>query len=441
MPLQQPMILVSIFIAVVTVALFQFNVPFALVVAVLLSGRLLLGPFLISRFSGVSAAAVSFRSIRGLRVVRPNFQLEIDRLGFTFHLLRRKANRRIELRFEGVRLIVLHAFAESSRPKRRVSPWQVVRSRFRRTTTQPAINDKPSDVSPPVEWLFGFLPDDWVRAIDTFSRRWLRYTAQTAFAFLIKVAPSLVSAISINFTSLQVVFSDLDGASINLGRASFGIALQLEVVPELKMTEEERVKLRDAKRLALSNRSWRERMVGGVIRTWEEAWKGTKGTGTASVILEKLTVSRPHCKLAKMDSDDNCTPSTLTFADIDLSAPDDAVLHIPGETRLFASCQFDPEAGGIAEQSGQVGLSFSDVTIFVDILLKLIDEIKALRPPAPPSLMSSPLPSPPSSPIPPPLISSVGKRHIFVSNLLTSRSDGPHLASPPYSILHQWSSQ
>jgi hypothetical protein len=441
MPLQQPMILVSIFIAVVTVALSQFNVPFALIVAVLLSGRLLLGPYLINRLFGVSAAAVSFRSIRGLRVARPNFQLEIDRLGFAFHLLRRKANRRIELRFEGVRLTVTHAFAESSRPKRRVSPWQVVRSRFRRTTTQPAINDKHFDVSPAVEWLFGFFPDDWVRAIDAFSRRWLRYTAQTAFAFLIKVAPSLVSTISINFTSLQVVFSDLDGASINLGRASFGIALQLEVVPELKMTEEERVKLRGAKRLALSNRSWRERMVGSVVRTWETAWKGTKGTGTAFVILEKLTISRPHCKLAKMGSDDNCTPSTFPFADIDFNAPDDAVLHIPGETRLFASCQFDPEAGGIAEHSGQVGLSFSDVTIFVDILLKLMDEIKSLRPPPPPQSMSSPVPSPPSSPIPPPLISSVGKCHIVVSNLLTSHSDDPHLASPPYSILHQWSSQ
>lgn len=412
MPLQQPMILVSIFIAVVTVALSQFNVLFALIVAVLLSGRLLLGPYLISRFSGVSAAAVSFRSIRGLRIARPNFQLEIDRLGFTFHLLRRQANRRIELRFEGVRLTVLHAFAESSRPKRRVSPWQVVRSRFRRTTTQPATNDKPFHVSPAVEWLFGFFPDDWVQAIDAFGRQWLRYIAQTAFAFLIKAAPSLVSTISINFTSLQIVFSDLDGASVSLGRASFGIALQLEVVPELKMTEEERVKLRDAKRLAFSSRSWRERMVGGMVRTWESTWKGTKGTGSAFIILEKLTVSRPHCKLAKLSLDDNCTPSTSAFADIDLNAPDDAVLHIPGETRLFASCQFDPEAGGIAEHSGQLGLSFSDVTIFVDILLKLMDEIKALRPPPPPQSMSSPLPSPPSSPIPLPLIPSVGKRHI-----------------------------
>ncbi len=437
MPLQQPMILVSIFIAVVTVAISQFHVPFALIVAVLLSGRLLLGPYLISRFSGVSAAAVSFRSIRGLRVARPNFQLEIDRLGFTFHLLRRQANRRIELRFEGVRLTVLHAFAESSRPKRRVSPWQVVRSRFQRTTTQPAINDKPIDVSPAVEWLFGFFPDDWVRAIDAFGRRWLRYTAQTAFAFLIKAAPSLVSTISIKFTSLQVVFSDLDGANISLGRASFGIALQLEVVPELKMTEEERVKLRDAKRLALSSRSWRERMVGGMARTWESTWKGTKGTGTAFIILEKLTVSRPNCKLAKVGSDGNCPPSTFTFADIDLNAPDGAVLHIPGETRLFASCQFDPEAGGITEHSGQVGLSFSDVTIFVDILLKLMDEIKALRPPPPPQSTSSPLPSPPSSPIPSPLISPVGKRHSLVSTLLTSHRDDPHSASPPYSILYQ----
>ena len=406
------MVLVPIFIAVVTVALSQFNVLFALIVAVLLSGRLLLGPYLISRFSGVSAAAVSFRSIRGLRITRPNFQLEIDRLGFTFHLLRRQANRRIELRFEGVRLTILHAFAESSRPKRRASPWQVVRSRFRRTTTQPTINDKPFHVSPAVEWLFGFFPDDWVQAIDAFGRQWLRYTAQTAFAFLIKAAPSLVSTISINFTSLQVVFSDLDGASVSLGSASFGIALQLEVVPELRMTEEERVKLRDAKRLASSSRSWRERMVGGMMRTWESTWKGTKGTGSAFIILEKLTVSRPRCKLAKLSSDGDCTPITSAFADIDLNAPDGAVLHIPGETRLFASCQFDPEAGGIAEHSGQVGLSFSDVTIFVDILLKLMDEIKALRPPPPPQSMSSPLPSPPSSPIPLPPIPSVGNRHI-----------------------------
>jgi len=413
MPLQQPMVLVSIFIVIVAVALSQFNLSFALVVAALLSGRFLLGPYLISRFSGVSAAAVSFRSIRGLRVARPNFQLEIDRIGFSFHLLRRKANRRIELRFEGVRLTVLHTFAESSRPKRRVSPWHVVRSRFQRATTQPAINDKHSDVSPAVEWLFGFLPDDWVRTIDASGRRWLRYTAQNAFAFLIRAAPSLVSTISINFTSLQVVFSDLDGASISLGRASFGIALQLEVVPELKMTEEERVKLRDAKRLALSNKSWRERMVGSLVRTWEATWKGTKGTGSAFIILEKLTVSRPHCNPAKIGSEDNHTPSTSTFADIDLNAPDDAVLHIPGETRLFASCQFDPEAGGIADHSGQVGLSFSDVTIFVDILLKLMDEIKALRPP--PQSMSSPLPSPPSSPIPPPLISPVSKCHFLVA--------------------------
>lgn len=406
------MILVSIFIVIVAVALSQFNVPFALVVAALLSGRFLLGPYLIGRFSGVSAAAVGFRSIRGLRVARPNFQLEIDRIGFSFHLLRRKANRRIELRFEGVRLTVLHAFAESSRPKRRASPWQVVRSRFRRTTTQPAINDKHSDVSPAVEWLFGFFPDDWVRTIDAFGRRWLRYTAQTAFTFLIRVAPSFVSTISINFTSLQVVFSDLDGASICLSRASFGIALQLEVVPELKMTEAERIKLRDAKRLALSNQSWRERMVGSLVRTWEATWKGTKGTGSAFIILEKLTVSRPHCNPAKIGSEDNHTSSTL--ADIDLNAPNDAVLHIPGETRLFASCQFDPEAGGIADHSGQVGLSFSDVTIFVDILLKLMDEVKALRPP-PPQSMSSPLPSPPSSPIPSSLIFPVSKCHSLVA--------------------------
>ena len=403
------MILVSIFIAVVTVALTQFNVPFALVVAVLLSGRLLLGPYLISRFSGVSATAVSFRSIRGLRVERPNFQLEIDRIKFTFHLLRRKANRCIELRFEGVRLTALHALSESSPPQRRVSPWHAVRSRFRHTITQPATNDKHADVSPAVEWLFGFLQDDWVRAIDTFGRQWLRYTAQTAFAFLIRVGPSLVSAISINFTSLQVVFSDLEGATISLGRASFGIALQLEIVPELKMTEEERVKLRDTKRLALSNKSWRERMVGGLVRTWEATWKGTKGTGSASITLEKLTVSRPHCNPTKLGSEDNCTPSTFAFADIDLNAPDYAVLHIPGETRLFASCQFDPEAGGIADHSGQVGLSLSNVTVFVDILLKLMDEIKALRPPTLPQSMSSPLPSPPSSPIISPLISPVSK--------------------------------
>jgi len=431
------MILVSIFIVIVAVALSQFNVPFALLVAALLSGRLLLGPYLISRFSGVSAAAVSFRSIRGLRVARPNFRLEIDRIGFTFHLLRRKANRRIELRFEGVRLTVLHAFAESSRPKRRVSPWQVVRSRFRRTTTQPAVNDKHTDVSPAVEWLFGFLPDGWVLALDAFGRRWLRNTAQTAFAFLIRVAPSLVSAISINFTSLQIVFSELDGASISLGRASFGIVLQLEVIPELKMTEEERVKLRDAKRLSLSNKSWRERMVGSLVRTWEATWKGTKGTGSAFIILEKLAVSRPHCNHGKLSSDDDCTPSNFTFADIDLNAPDDAVLHIPGETRLLASCQFDPEAGGIADHSGQVGLSFSDVTIFVDILLKLMDEIKALRPPPPPQSMSSPLPSPPSSPIPPPLITPVSKYYIIGGDLLTSRSNDAYSASLPYSILYQ----
>lgn len=429
------MILVSIFIAIVAVALSQFNVPFALLVAALLSGRLLIGPYLINKFFGVSAAAVSFRSIRGLRVARPNFQLEIDRIGFTFHLLRRKANRRIELRFEGVRLTILHLFTESSRSKRRVSPWQVVRSRFRRTTTQPAISDKHADVSPAVEWLFGFLPDDWVRAMDAFGRRWLRNTAQTTFAFLIRVAPSLVSTISIKFTSLQVVFSDLDGASISLGRASFGIALQLEVVPELKMTEEERVKLRGVKRLALSNKSWRERMVGSLVRTWEATWKGTKGTGSAFIILEKFTVSRPHCNPAKFG--DNATPSTFTFADIDLNAPDDAVLHIPGETRLLASCQFDPEAGGIKDQSGQVGLSFSDVTIFVDIFLKLMDEVNALRPPPPPQSVSSPLPSPPSSPIPPPLISPVSKCLVLSSKSLMSCSNDAHSASLPYSILHQ----
>jgi hypothetical protein len=97
------MSLISIFIAVVAVALSQFNVPFALLVAAPLSGRLLIGPYLINKFFGVSAAAVSFPSIRGLRV----------------HLLRRKANRRIELRFEGVRvrLTILHLFTESSRSK------------------------------------------------------------------------------------------------------------------------------------------------------------------------------------------------------------------------------------------------------------------------------------------------------------------------------------
>jgi hypothetical protein len=426
------MILVSILIAVVTVALSQFNVPFALVVAALLTGRLLLGPYLISRFAGVSAAAVSFRSIRGLRFERPNFQLEIDRIRYTFHLLGRKANRRIELRFEGVRLTLPHVFAKPPRSKPRVSPWQAVRSRFRRTTTQPATNDKHADVSPAVEWLVAFLPDDWVRVIDSFGRRWLRYTAQTAFTFLIKAGPSLVSAISINFTSLQVVFSDLDSTSISLGSASFGIALQLEVVPELKMTEEERVKLRDTKRLALSNKTWRERMVGSVARTWQATWRGTKGTVSGFVILEKLTVSRPHCNPANFGSEDNLTPSTFKFADFDLNAPEDAVFHTPGETRLFASCQFDPEAGGIADHSGQIGLSFSDVTIFVDILLKLVDQVKALRPPQP---ISSPLPSPPSSPIPSPLIPPVSKSHKFGSSVLTYCSNGAPSASLPSSIL------
>lgn len=313
----------------------------AVIAALLLVARIFLGPYLLRTvFSGVAASSVSLRSIKGLSISRSYFTLEIDRVGLVVHLLGSKANRTVGLTFEGVKLTVLRGLAKSSQQKRR--------PRRRNTLYNQDEQHAYADISPVMEWMCAFLPEAFVFRLDRTARRWIRNGVQTAFAFVILAGPTIVSTLSISFTSLHIVFMELNGATVTVSDASFGVGLNLESVPSLKMTEEERIKLREAQRLALKSKTWKDRFVRSMGRTWEAAWKGTKGTGSAFVTFGQLTVCRPSQGGHKINlTDSGISLSSVPVSDIAMDVPEDAVLHIPGATRLSVSCQFDPQAGGI----------------------------------------------------------------------------------------------
>lgn len=220
---------------------------------VLLLVRWPVGPFILAKLSKGNAviSSVSLRSIKGIRFsIRNLAKVEIDRLGYSVHLFRRKANRGFGLTVDGLKITVLRA-----------PPTQPSSARRRRSSTKhdfPNLDTESSQtVSPPVAWLTRFFPQSWVHALDGYFRAWIRGWFRLWVDFILAVAPSIVSTISLEFTSLQVTVVALNGANFSLSKASLGVSLELELVPELQMTEEQRIKLREAQRSKA--RGWKDR--------------------------------------------------------------------------------------------------------------------------------------------------------------------------------------
>jgi hypothetical protein len=366
-----------------------------------------IGPFVLNKLSKGAAIvdSVSLRSIKGIRFsIRNLVTVECDRIGYSIRLFGKKANRRIGITFEGLRITILHvpkqkknAADASKRPHQGSSPNLepiVVPSDAQESSTNKA--------APFLEWLKSILPASWVQDFDELSRAWIRYLFSLGFDFILQVGPSIISTLSIRFSSVQVTFAELGGVNFSLTQASIGIAVNLEVVKEHQMTEEQRRKLRDIQR---SNaKSWKDRLTGSFSRTFQAAWKGRQGEASVFLKLENFTLFNPTPPLQRRgrqraQSTVSLESNWVHFTDIDMVAPDNAVVHIPGETEFSVKCDFDPRKGTIAHHSARINANIASVTVFVDVLQALLDDARSMMPNTP---KTSGFSSPPATPMSPP---------------------------------------
>ncbi|KAG9055730.1 hypothetical protein FS842_001402 [Serendipita sp. 407] len=384
-----------------------------------------IAPFVLNRVSKGMALvdSVSLRSIKGIRFTVPNIvKVECDRLGYSIHLFGKKANRRIGVTFEGLRLTILHVPSEKKKQQQQQTEHARARSASLTHVDHTSLSVLPQDLieesankaSPILEWLKYVLPDGWVQSLDDASRAWIRYIFSLSFDFLLHVAPSIISTLSLRLSNVQVTFVELNGVYFTLANASLGVSVALEVVPEHQMTDEQRRELRIAQRSRA--KSWKDRLTGSFSRTFMAAWKGRQGTATVSLQLKNFTLSNPTPPPARKRALSTISSDSgwVHFTDIDVNAPENAVLHIPGQSEFSAKCDFDPRRGQIAHHSVRLNAAVADVTVFVDVLQKLMADVQSMLPksskvyepqsPSPmPSLdaLASPT-SPATTPITPP---------------------------------------
>ncbi|CAG7848535.1 UPF0648 protein C3H5.09c [Serendipita indica DSM 11827] len=408
----------ALFIAIVVklfpqhVPQLAFHLPAWLIYSfyILLVLRWPVAPFVLNKLSKGKAIvdSVSLRSIKGIRFTIPNLvKVECDRLGYSVHLFGKKANRRIGVTFDGLRLTIIHIPSKKHAPSKQ-------RSASLGSTDAPPVphasadNEQEEKASPILEWLKKILPDIWVQALDDASRAWIRQIVSLSFDFILQVAPSIISTLSVRFSNVQITFVELNGVNFTLSKASIGVYVALEVVPEHQMTEEQRKNLRAAQRMKA--KSWKDRFTGSLSRTFQAAWKGRQGTASLTLKLEKFTLfnpTPPPSKRARAQSTVSTDSGWVHFSDINVDAPENAVLHIPGESKFSVRCDFDPRKGKIANHSVRMHAGVADVTVFVDVLQKLISDIQSMMPknsnvyeplPASPMPTFSPISSPPTSP-------------------------------------------
>lgn len=365
------------------------------------------GPYLLNKLSRgtASVSSVSLRSIKGLRFTLRNLvKVECDRLGYSIHLFGKKANRRVGVTFEGLRIEILHV------PKSRKVARQRDPSETQEASPLPheAREISAKKAAPMLEWFKSIFPEQWVQDVDEASRAWIRYFFSLWVDFVLQVVPSIISSLLLQYTDVQVTVVELNRVNFTLSKASLGVVVNLEVVKELQMTEEQRKALRATQRMKA--KSWKDRFAGSVSRTFQAAWKGRQGTASISLELEEFTIFNPNpppVKRTRAESTVSADSGWVHFSDIEMDAPENAVVHIPGSTEFSAMCDFDPQNGRFAHQSARFKLELSEVTIFVDVLHALLNDIRSMIPPSTKQRTRSPsspvnsmasFMSPPSSP-------------------------------------------
>ncbi|PVG00036.1 hypothetical protein CPB86DRAFT_872242 [Serendipita vermifera] len=366
-----------------------------------------IGPFVLNKVSKGAAMvdSVSLRSIKGIRfTIRNLVTVECDRIGYSIRLFGKKANRRIGITFNGLRIVILHVPKKNKNaadPSKRAQGSSSSPSPEPIVVTSDAQESSANKASPILEWLKSILPASWVQDLDDLSRAWIRYLFSLAFDFVLQVGPSIISTLSIRFSSVQVTFAELGGVNFSLSQASIGIAVNLEVVKEHQMTEEQRKELRAIQRSKA--KSWKDRLTGSFSRTFQAAWKGRQGEASVFLKLENFTLFNPTPPVPKRRPRAQSTVSLesnwVHFTDIDMVAPDNAVVHIPGETEFSVKCDFDPRKGTIAHHSARINASIASVTVFVDVLQVLLDDARSMMPTTP---KTSGFSSPPQTPMSPP---------------------------------------
>lgn len=366
---------------------------------VLLVLRWPITPFVLNKLSKGTALvdSVSLRSIRGIRFTIPGLvRVECDRLGYSINLLGRKANRRIGVTFNGLRLTVLRIPAKKQDQPPRAHSFTPEPSPLPHVSHELSLKK----ASPLLEWLKSVLPEQWVLYLDEASRAFLRRFFSVFVDFCLQVAPQIISTLSVRFTSVQVTLVELNGLNFTFSDASLGVSVSLQLVPEHQMTDEQRRELRATQRSKA--KTWRDRLSGTVSRTVMASWKGRQGTASVSLKLSNFTLFNPAPVLIRRQR----AQSTVSvesagwnqFADIDIEAPEHAVVHISGETEISAKCDFDPRKGKVAYHSTRIHSRVPDVTVFVDVLQALIKDVQTMIPASPTTPTESL--SAPASPFP-----------------------------------------
>lgn len=406
------------------------------------------GPWVLNKLSKGAAMvdSVSLRSIKGIRFsLRGVFKVECDRLGYSIRLFGRKANRRIGITFDGLRLELLHVPSNKSNPH------------IRNPSVAPEPSPLPHEAhellankaAPMLEWLKVIFPEQWVQELDEAMRAWVRYFFSLYVDFLLQVGPSIISSLSLRFSDVHVTFVELNRVNFTLSKASLGVAVNLEVVKELQMTEEQRKELKIVQRLKA--KSWTDRLSGSVSRTFQAAWKGRQGTASVTLKLEEFTLFNPNpapTQRARAQSTVSTDSGWVQFTDIEMDAPENAVVHVPGETEFSVVCDFDPRKGRIANHSARVRAGISDVTVFVDVLQGLLKDVQAMMPTSPtsptspkqrngfPSSPMTPMTGTTSPPGSPPLSPPTSPRMVsietpFVVLMLSNSQSATRFFSPP----------
>lgn len=368
-----------------------------------------IGPFVLNKLSKGAAMvdSVSLRSIKGIRfALRGIVKVECDRLGYSIHLFGRKANRRVGITFDGLKLEILRV------------PSSKTTAHMRDPSLAPEPSPLPHEThellakkaAPMLEWLKYVIPEQWVQELDEAMRAWIRYFFSLYLDFILQVGPSIISNLSLRFSDVQVTFVELNRANFTLAEASLGVAVNLEVVKELQMTEQQRKELKVAQRSKA--KGWTDRLTGSVSRTFQATWKGRQGTASVTLKLQEFTLFNPNplpAQRARAQSSVSIDSGWVHFSDIEMDAPENAVVHIPGETEFSAVCDFDPRKGRIAHHSTRVRAGIPDITIFVDVLQGLLNDVHSMIPTSPkqrngfPSSPMSPVRSTTSPPGSPPL--------------------------------------
>jgi hypothetical protein len=130
--------------------------------------------------------------------------------------------------------------------------------------------------APMLEWLKYVIPEQWVLELDEAMRGWIRYFFSLYLDFILQVGPFIISNLSLRFTDVQVTFLELNGANFTLSKASLGVAVNLEVIKELQMTEQQRKELKVAQRLKA--KSWTDRLTPPDRQRLKNVPGGMEGT-------------------------------------------------------------------------------------------------------------------------------------------------------------------